>query len=171
MSIMLEPSTSTYDPSLSSSTMEQGSLPAELLRRTSSLESDKGSQIRRWSSPLVPSATKDSFLAFCNEVLQFNNEEDEEDHIASSARDNALTLTEGAYTNLPHKWRKPRIASDGGGGVRLTWRSGEKELRAVFPTDVRRTQYLYVEQGDKHSLIPNFTSASLSYLIDWLYSA
>jgi hypothetical protein len=170
MSIISGPSAGIYQPNLSSATMEQGSLPTELLQRTSSLESDKGTQIGPWWSSWISSAAKESFLAFCTEVLQFNHEEDEDDQIAQNARDTALAITQRAYTMLPHKWRAPRVATDGGGGVRLTWKSGEKELRAVFPADRRRMQYLYVEQGNTHSMIPNFTAATLCHKFDWLLS-
>jgi hypothetical protein len=149
--------------------MEQGSLPAELSKRTSSLESDKVTQTGQLWSSWVSSAANESFLAFCTEVLQFNNE-DEDDQIAQNARDAALAIAENAYTKLPQKWRTPRVATDGGGGVRLTWKSGEKELRAVFPADTRRMQYLYVEQGEQHSMIKNFTAATLCDKFEWLLS-
>ena len=162
-------SAGTYQPSLFSSTIEQGSLPVELSRRTSSLDSDKVTETGRhwfsWASP----AAKESFLAFCTEVLQYNNE-DEDDQIAQNARDAALAIAQSAYASVPNKWSSPRVATDGGGGVRLTWRSGEKELRAVFPADERRMQYLYVEHGEKHSMIRNFTAATLCNQFDWLLS-
>ena len=160
---------STYQPSLFGSTMEQGSLPLELSKRTSSLDSDKVTEAgRRWFSWDSPTS-KDSFLAFCTEVLQYNNE-DEEDQIAQNARDAALAIAQSAYTSVPPKWKSPRVATDGGGGVRLTWRSGEKELRAVFPADTRRAQYLYVEDGDEHWMIRNFTATTLSNQFEWLHS-
>jgi hypothetical protein len=169
MSVMSVASADIYQPSLFSSTMEQGSLPAELSRRTSSLDSDKATHtVRSWFSWTRPAA-KESFVAFCTEILQFNNE-DEDDQIAQSARDAALIIAESAYAKIPNKWRAPRIATDGGGGVRLTWKSGEKQLRAVFPADARRMRYLYMEQGENHSMIPNFTSATLCYQFDWLLS-
>jgi len=161
-------SVGTYQPSLFSSTMEQGSLPVELLSRTSSLESDKVPQEGRpwftWASP----TPKESFLAFCTELLQFNHD-DEDDQIAPSARDAALAVVEGAYSKLPNKWRAPWITTDGGGGVRLTWTSRAREIRAVFPSDPRRLQYLYLEDGDWHQMIRNFTAATLCSQFEWLF--
>lgn len=170
MSMMTCPAagTRTYDPSLFSTSVEQGSLPVELSTRTSSLESGKEQRSKSWRSPLDLSAAKDSFLAFCTEVLQFNNNEDEEDQIATNARDAVLSVTENAYSRLPHKWQRPRVATDGGGGVRLTWKSQGKELRAVFPADNRRAKYLYMEEAGAHSLIPNFTATTLCDQFDWL---
>jgi len=170
MSTMVRPSAAVYHPSLSSLSFEQGALPAELSNRTSTLETDKLSWIARWRSPVFLSAAKDSFLAFCSEILQFNDNEDEEDRIAQFARDSALIIAERAFTKLPNKWRKPRVASDGGGGVRLTWKAGDKELRAVIPADSSRMRYLYIEQGEKHSMIRNFTPATLCDQFDWLLS-
>ena len=149
--------------------MELGSLAAELKMRTSSLDSDKGTQTGRpYSSFIAPSA-KESFLAFCTEVLQFDHE-DEDDQMATNARDAALALAQSAYANVPNRWTSPRVASDGGGGVRLTWKSGNKELRAVFPAQAGRMQYLYKEQGQEHSMISNFTSTTLCLEFDWLLS-
>jgi hypothetical protein len=159
----------TYQPSWFHYTMEQGSLPVELSSSTSSLESDKEPQEGRpwfsWASP----ATKESFLAFCTELLQFNNE-DQDDQLATSARDAALAVAQSAYSQLPNKWRTPWIATDGGGGVRLTWTSREKELRAVFPSDPRRLRYLYAEDADWHQMIKNFTAATLCSQFEWLLS-
>jgi hypothetical protein len=149
--------------------MEQGSLPIELERRTSSLDSDKVTQPgKSWFSWTSPAATE-SFHAFCTDVLQYNNE-DEDDQIATNARDAAIAIAMSAYAKVPNRWRAPRVATDGGGGVRLTWRSGEKELRAVFPADARRMQYLYIERGDWHSMIKNFTAATLCNQFEWLLS-
>ena len=170
MSIISGPAAGIYQPNLSSATMEQGSLPAELSQRTSSLDSDKVTRVGPLWSSWSSSAAKESFLAFCTEVLQFNHEEEEDDQIAQNARDTALAITESAYAMLPHKWRAPRVATDGGGGIRLTWKSGEKELRAVFPADRRRMRYLYVEQGNTHSMIKNFTAATLCHQFDSLLS-
>jgi len=162
-------SADTYQPSLFSSTMEQGSLLLELSRRTSSLDSDKVTQTGPpWSSWAL-SNDKESFLDFCTEVLQYNKE-DEDDQIAPNSRDEALEITEITYSRAPNMWRTPRVATDGGGGVRLTWRLREKEIRAVFPADAQRMKYLYIEQGTEHSMIPNFTAATLCSQFDWLLS-
>jgi len=150
-----------YEPSPATLATESGRLPAELSKRTSSLETDKYAQTQQWSVPVIRSAAMESFIGFCTEVLQFNHQ-DEDDQIAPSARDEALTVAEGAYTQLPQKWRKPRIATDGGGGVRLTWKTDRKELRAVFPADAARLRYLYIEEQGDHILIRNFTATTLS---------
>ncbi len=129
----------------------------ELAGRTSSSETDKFNRSNYWQAPVLRSANKESYVAFCGDILHFNDE-DEEDQIARNALEAALYTAERAYTQLPNKWRNPRIATDGGGGVRLTWRLGEKEIRAVFPTSMSRPQYLYVEGDDVPYTIPNFTS-------------
>jgi hypothetical protein len=172
MSTVLAPVSAacTYQPSLFSSTVEQGSLPVELSRRTSSLDSDKVTdEGRRWPTWEGSLAPKESFLAFCTEVLQYNKE-DEDDQISRNAGDAALSIAQSAYATASNKWRSPRVATDGGGGVRLTWRSGEKELRAVFPAEAGRKRYLYVEHGEKHSMIRSFTAATLCDKFDWLFS-
>ena len=150
-----------YEPSPASLATESGRLPAELSKRTSSLETDKYTHTQQWSVPVIGSTASESFITFCTEVLQFNRQ-DEDDQIAGSARDAALMVAVGAYTQFPQKWRKPRIATDGGGGVRLTWKTDRRELRAVFPADGARPRYLYIEVQNEHSLIQNFTATTLS---------
>lgn len=120
-------------------------------------------------SPLIASGQKASFRTFREELLQFNRD-DEEDQISANALTAALFTTSRAYSESPNRWRNPRIATDGSGGVRLSWKFGDKEIRAVFPSEMRRPQYLYEEQGENHCIIRNFTSITLSNKFDWLLS-
>jgi hypothetical protein len=169
MSTVFYPTESVYQPSLASSTVEQSSLPSELSRRTSSAETDKSTQDNYWQAPVLR-GNKESYVAFCGDILHFNDE-DEEDQISIDALKAAMYTLERAFTQLRNRWRNPRIATDGGGGIRLTWRSGAKEIRAVFPASMRRPQYLYVEEGDEHKTIPNFTSTTLRGQFEWLFSS
>jgi hypothetical protein len=157
-----------YYPSLTSSTSEQSSLPLELSRRTSSSATDKNNQTNYWQAPIFRRGNKASYVAFCSEILHFNDEDDEE-QISINSLKAAFYTVERAFAQLPNKWRNPRIATDGGGGIRLTWQSGEREIRAVFPASMRRPQYLYIEEGDNHYTISNFTSATLCNQFEWLF--
>lgn len=170
MSTSFQSPVGSYHPSLFSSNIEQGSLSMEISRRTDSRVSNKPSGESCWLSPLDPSAAKDSFLAFCIEVLRFNlqeENEDEEDKISDEARDAALSITQRAYARMPGSWLTPYVDADGSGGVRLSWKHGNKELRAVFPNSTRRTQYLYWENSEKHWIVPNFTAETLCNGLDW----
>jgi hypothetical protein len=163
------PTLYNYRANVISSDIEPSDLDAEITKQTSSAVSDKSFEQRDWTvSPVLHDS--DSFLSFINEILTFNSEEDDEDQISDDALGAALFTTNGAYAQKPNRWRKPRIATDGGGGVRLTWRAEHRELRAVFPAEMRRPHYLYVEDGEKHSAINNFTSITLWNKLDWLAS-
>jgi hypothetical protein len=156
-----------YSANVISSDIEPSDLDTEMATQTSSASSDKWFERRDWSvAPVMHDS--DSFLAFLNEILTFNSEDDE-DQITDNALGIALFTTKRAYAQRPNSWRRPRIATDGGGGVRLTWRAGEKEIRAVFPADMRRPHYLYIEEGDTPlPLINNFTSITLWDKLAWL---
>lgn len=166
--IAVSPTTHYYRANVISAGIEPSDLVAEISKQTSSSESDRSTQHKYWAaSPILRES--ESFLAFLNEILSFNSEDDQ-DQISDNALKVALFTTERAYVLTPHRWRKPRIATDGGGGVRLTWKAGEKEIRAVFPAEMRRPQYLYVEEGNTHSAINNFTSLTLLDKLNWLVS-
>jgi hypothetical protein len=158
-----------YSASVISSDIKPSELDSEIAKWTSSAVSDKPFSLRDLAvSPVLHEGN--SFLTFVNEILTFNKSEDDEDQISDDALGIALPLAMGAYGLSPNMWRRPRIATDGGGGVRLTWRAGEKEIRAVFRADMLRSRYLYVEKGEDHSTIKDFTSATLSDRLDWLVS-
>ncbi|MGA7523231.1 MAG: hypothetical protein WBW84_12295 [Acidobacteriaceae bacterium] len=156
-----------YSANVISSEIEPADLDTEIATQTSSAASDKSFEHRDWSvAPVLHDS--DSFLSFLNEILTFNGEDDE-DQISDDALGVALFTTIRAYAQKSDNWRKPRIATDGGGGVRLTWRTGDKEIRAVFPADLRRPHYLYVEEGDNRlPLINNFTAITLWDRLAWL---
>lgn len=162
-----DPALYYYSANVISSEVEPSDLYAEIAKQTSSAASDKSFEHRDWTvSPVLHDS--DSFLAFLNEILTFNSEDDE-DQISNNALNIALLTANGAYAQTPNLWRKPRIATDGGGGVRLTWRAGGNEIRAVFPADMRRPHYLYIEEGGTPlPLINNFTAITLWEKLAWL---
>jgi hypothetical protein len=161
------PTTGNYQANVISDAIEPNDLVTEISKQISSSECYKSTQQRIWvASPIL--SENESFLAFLNEILNFNVE-DEEDQISADALRTAVFTTISAYAHAPSEWRRPRIATDGGGGARLTWRAGEKEIRAVFPADLRRPRYLYVEEGDAPlPLINNFTWITLWDKLAWL---
>ena len=65
-------------------------------------------------------------------------------------------------------WFRPRLATDGVGGIRMTWARGGAEIRAVVPES--RLQYLYVEVGCNQEHIPNFDEKTLAGKITKLFS-
>ncbi len=155
-----------YEQNLFSPAGEQGNLIFEFARGASKLQSDKRPAERCPISWIDP-APSGSFNAFCTTLLQFNFE-DEDDQISQEACNDALTIVLDAYLLLPSLWSTPWIATDGGGGVRLTWRLDGREIRAVFPSGSQRPRYLYAEEGNWHQMIRNFTATTLYNQFQWL---
>jgi hypothetical protein len=162
-----DPVAESYHSNLTLGATEQGILAGKLRWRTSSLESDKEPQANVRYPTLEHRENKDSFVAFNVDLLRFEGEDGDEP-ISQQALDIALFTTESAFVKLRDIWKTPRIATDGGGGLRLTWRKGERELRAVIPADTSRSRYLYVEQGSDHHTVKNFTSMTLCDKVEWL---
>jgi hypothetical protein len=99
------------------------------------------------------------FEAFVNDLLSFHYEDDEPPPSAD-AIEWILETTVLAKQILAQNWKNPRITSDDQGGVRLSWRDGDRELRAVVPADLSG-RYLYWQQGAQYGGFPNFGSATL----------
>jgi len=100
-----------------------------------------------------------AYAAFVDDLFSLYREEDETppcDHVA----DWVLGSTVLAKRLLAQNWGGPRVASDDEGGLRLSWRAGDRELRAIVPADLSQ-RYLYWQRGTEYGGIPNFGSATL----------
>lgn len=86
-------------------------------------------------------------------------------HVRERAR--ALVLDSSALTA---RWFRPRLATDGAGGVRMTWSVGSQEIRAVIPAAKSRPCYLYIERGRDHEHILNFNARDVALQIEKLLS-
>lgn len=109
------------------------------------------------------------FRDFIDDLLSlFSENEEDEPAVAENALVQALDLTPLARSLLAQRWPSPRVATDGAGGIRLNWKTGARELRAVIPGKTNRERYLYWEDGDRYGAVQNFTAASLYRWMDWL---
>ncbi len=63
----------------------------------------------------------------------------------------------------------PRVVDDGEGGVRITWRSFEKELRAVIPGFAQGAHYIYWETENEYGTNDNLTELSLLHYLGWMH--
>lgn len=79
-----------------------------------------------------------------------------------------LSLCTDATTLLGHRWRKPRVATDGFGGLRLSWKANDKELRAIVGDQEDKERYLYWEEKEKYGAERNFTGVTLFSYLDSL---
>jgi len=102
------------------------------------------------------------FKAFFQEVKGLQEDENEDAPPDSHALAEILRLVPFSRNQLAQRWFTPRIAADGFGGVRLTWRKGQTEVRAVISgARTKRRSYLYWEDGDEYYTVSDFTPATL----------
>ena len=108
-----------------------------------------------------------AYADFVNEVFSLSSDEEEAppaDHVV----ERILELTPFAKQLLAQDWSQPWVTTDGSGGLRLSWRHGTRELRAVLLADRQRERYLYWQDGSEYGAIPNFGSATLFSRLRWL---
>jgi hypothetical protein len=74
-----------------------------------------------------------------------------------------LLLAEYSFARLP----SPVISTDDIGGVRFTWRSGSKVLRANFGALPESRSYLYHQSGDQYDAEP-LHAVNLSERLSWI---
>jgi hypothetical protein len=106
------------------------------------------------------------FAAFVNEILSLFTEQDE---IPPHGEVVIWVLASSVLAKqlLGQKWAIPRVSTDDAGGLRLSWRNGAKELRAVVPADLL-SRYLYWQDGEKHGGDHSFGSGTLYARLQWL---
>jgi hypothetical protein len=99
------------------------------------------------------------YAAFVNDLLSLEFEDDEYPPSPRVVRW-ILETTVFAKELLAQNWKNPHMTSDDRGGVRLSWRQGDRELRAVVPANLSE-RYLYWQEGSRYGGYPNFGSATL----------
>jgi hypothetical protein len=109
------------------------------------------------------------FSGFFQDVQALQDDEDEDAPPDSRALAEVLRLVPMSRNQLAERWFLPRVASDGFGGVRLTWRRPHAEVRAVISggATIRRS-YLYWEDESGYGTVPDFTPTTLSTYLDRL---
>jgi hypothetical protein len=111
------------------------------------------------------------FSAFFQKVKALQDDEDDVPP-DSQALAEVLRLTPFSRNQLAQNWSSPRVATDGFGGVRLTWSKDQREVRAVISgRQTARGSYLYWEDPSGYGTIPNFTAATLFRYLDLLEKA
>jgi hypothetical protein len=107
-----------------------------------------------------------AYAAFVDELFSLDHEEDETPP-NKDVVDWILESTVLAKKLLAQDWKKPHITSDDEGGVRLSWREGDRELRAIIPANLSG-RYLYWQHANKYGGISNFASATLYSQLRWM---
>ena len=112
------------------------------------------------------------FKTFFDEVKSLQKDDDEDAPPDSHALSEVLRLVPFSRSQLAQRWLPPRVASDGFGGIRLSWQKGQYEVRAVISGgEIARENYLYWEDGNTYGSVPNFTPATLFAYLDKMEKA
>jgi hypothetical protein len=82
-----------------------------------------------------------------------------------SQKKKARDVLQNLIATMSDSFIPPMIGADEEGTIGLTWRTGDKTLRAVFPAEEKKPPFLYWRFQTKYDLIPTF---SLATLIDWI---
>jgi len=91
---------------------------------------------------------------------------------------NARSIVESAYGQInspsgrkqlgvPEIFPKPLISTDDVGGIRLSWRTGTKQVRANFGANPELRSYVYFEHGREHA-VEELDPQRLSGRLTWL---
>src|SRR5262249_26460762 len=64
----------------------------------------------------------------------------------------ALSMTVQVYLLMAERFPRASVAADGGGGVRLTWTDGDRNVRLVFSAREPESPYLYHETALQYGL-------------------
>lgn len=99
------------------------------------------------------------YKSFVDDLFSLYREEDETPPLHDVV-DWVLESTVLAKTLLAQNWKNPRVTSDDEGGLRLNWREGDRELRAIVPANLSQ-RFLYWQLGTKYGGVPNFESGTL----------
>jgi hypothetical protein len=106
--------------------------------------------------------------SLAHELSEILNDEDEDAPPTPYAISHSISICTLPSKLLSHNWRKPRVATDGYGGVRMSWKFGKRELRAVVTGSQDRERYLYWEDESGYGSISNFTPVTLFTYLDAL---
>lgn len=111
--------------------------------------------------------------AFLNDLalLMSDTEEDEDEYpIPTSVAHIAIYFVIESFDYFTSRWVRPRLATDGAGGIRMTWVCGASEIRAVLPASKSRTRYLYIEDQSGHRTVNNFNAVTLAVELQRIYA-
>lgn len=94
--------------------------------------------------------------------------EDEINGPSQHAFKSAVDIVAMAEKLIGHKSLRGSSSLDSKGGIRITWRVGDKEIRLICPATSDEPVYLYREHNDKSILDESVTPVLLARSLSWL---
>jgi hypothetical protein len=124
---------------------------------------------QQFESIIVNSVAEDRPLKdLARLIVDIRNDRDEESPPTDYAVSQTISLVETSAMLLAQRWKLPRLATDGYGGLRLSWKENNRELRAVVTASREKERYLYWEDPGGYGSISNFTAITLFSYLDSL---
>jgi hypothetical protein len=122
------------------------------------------------SHPIPGTATiaKGPLSVLERQILEIQNDAEEDAPPTDYAVAQTLSLVDISIDLLAQRWKLPRLATDGYGGLRLSWKNNIREIRAVITGSREKERYLYWEGPSGYGSIPNFTAVTLFSYLDEL---
>jgi hypothetical protein len=105
-------------------------------------------------------------LDVLREIVNLRHDPDEDSPPTEFALEEVARLIPLSRIRLGQNWIRPRVATDGYNGLRLSWRDGRRELRAIISGDPAREHFLYRQENDQYDAVPKFTAVTLYTFLD-----
>jgi hypothetical protein len=113
-----------------------------------------------------------AFSRFAQSVLSLRTKEEgepEEDLPATAySVVQVFYLTPQSRFSLSQAWQAPVVVTDGYGGIRMTWRNRDRDVRVAVPGNEEGKRRLYWEEGDSYGSIPDVTPTTLTKYLRWM---
>ncbi|MEK7407587.1 MAG: hypothetical protein AAB225_21115 [Acidobacteriota bacterium] len=101
-------------------------------------------------------------------IEELREEEDEEDRPSEYACEVALELLRKAARELRLEFRRAGVSVGPGGGLRITWSSGAREVRLICGAGPTNKTYVYSESRDGHAVDYAVNGAMLARYLRWV---
>lgn len=105
-------------------------------------------------------------LTLLRDIVDLKRDPDEDSPPTEFAVEEVARLLPLSRIKLGQNWIPPRVSTDGYNGLRLSWRDGRRELRAIISGTPEREHFLYRQDNDQYHAIPSFTPVTLYTFLD-----
>lgn len=122
--------------------------------------------IIRWKS-IATEVFEPALQSIVNDINELSKEEDHDGYIfvpTPHARKSAKGFIAEVYRQTEGRLPRPRVVSDGKGGIIMEWRNGADVVKLGCVAEDTRRDYIYYKRGNLYDVV----DASVEDLIKWL---
>lgn len=117
-------------------------------------------------------AAHENLERIVRELVSVHHQPEEDEYGALRASDFAFSrateIVAEAYALKRDRLLVPLVSTDSSGGIRLTWISQGRQVRAVIPPTAGERRYIYHESSAGYGVEHDFDGSSLAKWLDWL---